>query len=63
MNFDKGFQHGRFLISWIIIEDFFGIAIRIGKEKVLNQTIYHITTTIGCGQLCIGFVGKEKNDD
>ena len=57
MNFDRGFQHGRFFISWIINELFCGIGIRIGKDE---PNIYHLTIQIGYGQLSVGFIGKEK---
>ena len=61
-NCDKGFTIGNFFMSFIIIEDFFGICIRIGKERemYLNADIYHMTITIGCGQFMVGFIGKEK---
>ena len=57
MNFDKGFQHGNFFVSWIINDLFCGIGIRIGKDE---PNIYHLTIQIGYGQLSIGFIGKEK---
>lgn len=57
-DFDTGFCWGRFFASWIINDDFFGIAIRIGKEKIENEeTVYHITTQIGYGQLTVGIIG------
>ena len=57
MNFDRGFQHGRFFVSWIINDLFCGIGIRIGKDE---PNIYHLTIQIVYGQLSVGFIGKEK---
>ena len=46
-DFDDGFIWGRLFVSWIINDDFFGIAIRIGKEYEIYEDIdvYHITMT------------------
>ena len=33
MNFDWGKTFGRFFIAWIINDDFFGLAVRIGRER------------------------------
>ena len=56
-DYDKGFVWGRFFISWIINDDFFGIAIRIGRETDIEgvNAVYHITAQVGYGQLTIGF--------
>lgn len=47
-DFDTGFVWGRFFVSWIINDDFFGIAIRIGKETEIEDAdcVYHITIQI-----------------
>ena len=61
-NFDWGKTFGRFFISFIINDDFFGIAIRIGKEyaEIDCCEVYHITVQIGFGQLTIGITGNER---
>lgn len=56
-NYDRGFNIGRFFVSWIINDLFCGIGIRIGKD---SPNIYHLTIQIGYGQLSIGFIGKES---
>ena len=58
-DFDNGFVLGRFFVSWIINDDFFGIAIRIGKEHAMDEDkdVYHITIQIGYGHLTIGIIG------
>ena len=57
-DFDNGFVWGRFFVSWIINDDFFGIAIRIGRETQVEgvNAVYHITAQVGFGQLTIGFI-------
>lgn len=55
MDFDRGFNIGRFFVAWIINDLFCGISIRIGKDK---PNIYHLTIQIGYGQLSIGIQGK-----
>lgn len=61
-DFDWGRTFGRFFISWIINDDFCGIAIRIGKEYVDNAycEVYHLTIQIGFGQLTIGVIGRKR---
>ena len=61
-DFDWGKTFGRFFISFIINDDFFGIAIRIGKEyaEIECCEVYHITVQIGFGQLTIGITGNER---
>lgn len=56
-DYDKGFTWGRFFVSWIINDDFCGIAIRIGRETNIENVnaVYHITVQVGFGQLTIGF--------
>ena len=60
-DFDIGFMCGRFFISWIINDDFFVIAIRIGKEHATDEDVdvYHITIQIGYGHLTIGITGRK----
>ena len=53
MDFDKGFQRGRFFVAWIINDLFCGISIR--KD---SPNIYHMTIQVGYGQLSIGIQGK-----
>lgn len=55
MDFDRGFNIGRFFVAWIINDLFCGISIRIGKDK---PNIYHLTIQIGYGQLSIGVQGR-----
>lgn len=59
--FDWGKNWGRFFISFIVNDDFFGIAIRIGKEYADDACcdVYHITIQVGYGQFTIGIAGKE----
>ena len=61
-DFDWGVTFGRFFISFIINDDFFGIALRIGKEYADCECceVYHITAQVGYGQLTIGIAGKDK---
>jgi hypothetical protein len=55
-NFDWGLDIGRFFISFIINDDFFGLAIRIGKEYAESECcdVYHVTIQVGYGQVTIG---------
>ena len=53
--YDRGFNIGRFFVSWIINDLFCGIGIRIGKD---SPNIYHMTIQIGYGQLSIGIQGR-----
>ena len=55
-DYDKGFTWGRFFVSWIINDDFCGIAIRIGRETQIEDVnaVYHVTVQVGYGQLTIG---------
>lgn len=61
-DFDWGKTFGRFFISFVINDDFFGLAIRIGKEyaEIECCEVYHITVQIGFGQLTIGITGNER---
>ena len=63
-DFDTGFVWGRLFVSWIINDDFLGIAIRIGKEYAECEEcdVYHLTIQIGYGQLTIGIIGKEQSE-
>ena len=63
-DFDTGFVWGRFFVSWIINDDFFGIAIRIGRETEIEDAdcVYHITIQVGYGQATIGIIGKGANE-
>lgn len=56
-DYDDGFMWGRFFMSWIINDDFCGIAIRIGREANVKgvNAVYHITVQLGYGQLTVGF--------
>lgn len=60
-DFDWGKTFGRFFISFIINDDFFGIAIRIGKEYSDDVCcgVFHLTIQIGYGQFTIGISEKE----
>ena len=55
-DFDWGKTFGRFFISFIVNDDFFGIAIRIGKEYADDAGcgVFHLTVQIGYGQFTIG---------
>lgn len=59
-DFDCGKTFGRFFISWIINDDFCGLAIRIGKEYADDACcgVFHLTIQIGYGQFTIGIIGK-----
>lgn len=59
--FDWGNKWGRFFMAFIINDDFFGIAIRIGKEYADDASceVYHLTIQIGYGQFTIGITGSE----
>ena len=60
-DFDWGFKRGRIFMSFIINDDFFGVAIRVGKEAAvdMNVDVYHATIQIGFGQFTIGITGEE----
>ena len=60
-DFDWGKTFVRFFISFIVNDDFFGIAIRIGKEYADDTCcgVFHLTIQIGYGQLTIGIAEKE----
>ena len=60
-DFDWGRTFGRFFISFIVNDDFFGIAIRIGKEYAGDACcgVVHLTVQIGYGQFTIGIAEKE----
>ena len=60
-DFDWGRTFGRFFISFIVNDDFFGIAIRIGKEYVDDAccAVVHLTLQVGYGQFTIGIAEKE----
>lgn len=62
-DFDWGTTIGRFFISWIINDDFLGIAISIGKEysDSVCCDVYHLTIQIGYGQLSIGIIGRGED--
>ena len=47
-NFDWGKTFGRFFISFVVNDDFFGIAIRIGKEYAddVSCGVIHLTIQI-----------------
>ncbi len=60
-DFDWGKTFGRFFISFVVNDDFFGIALRIGKEYANDAScrVFHLTIQIGYGQFTIGIAGKE----
>lgn len=60
-DFDTGFIWGRFFVSWIINDDFCGLAIRIGKEYADDVCceVYHLTIQIVYGQLTIGIINQK----
>lgn len=53
---------GKFFASFVVNEDFFGLAIRIGKEFAVDAMtdVYHITIQIGYGQITVGIAGGEN---
>lgn len=61
-NFDDGFMLGRFFVSLIIDDLFFGIGLRIGRDtdEKRNGYIYHITAHIGYFMLSIGIIGGDN---
>ena len=61
MDFDRGFNIGRFFVAWIINDLFCGIGIRIGKEYADDACcfVFHLTVQIGYGQFTIGIAEKE----
>ena len=60
-DFDWGRTFGRCFISFIVNDDFFGIAIRIGKEYAddVSCGVFHLTLQVGYGQFTIGIAEKE----
>lgn len=60
-DFDFGKTFGRLFISFIVNDDFCGIAIRIGKEYADDACcgVIHLTIQIGYGQFSIGVAEKE----
>jgi hypothetical protein len=60
-DFDWGKTFGRFFIAFVVNDDFFGIAIRIGKENAddVSCGVFHLTIQIGYGQFTIGIAEKE----
>ena len=60
-DFDWGKTFGRFFISWIINDDFCGIAVRVGKEYAVDvcHNVYHVTMQVGYGQLTIGIISRK----
>lgn len=61
-DFDWGVTFGRFFMSWIINDDFCGIAIRIGKEMATDAgvKVIHFTMQLGYLQFTVGVVGSEE---
>jgi hypothetical protein len=59
--YDWGKTFGKFFISFVVNDDFFGIAIRIGKEYAddVYCAVIHLTIQIGYGQFTIGIAEKE----
>lgn len=57
-DFDWGFQKGRFFMSFIVNDDFCGMAIRIGKEIATDAEVevYHFTMQLGYLQFTIGIL-------
>lgn len=55
-DFDWGINIGRFFMSFIVNDDFCGVAIRIGKEIAIDEEIevYHFTMQLGYLQFTIG---------
>lgn len=60
-DFDWGKTIGRFFISWIINDNFCGVAIRIGRERADDACCgaIHLTIQIGYGQFTVGIADKE----
>lgn len=59
-DFEWGVNYGRFFASLIVNDDFFGIAIRIGKEYAsdVDVAVNHITIQIGFFQITIGITDE-----
>lgn len=57
-DFDWGFQKGRFFMSFIVNDDFCGVAIRIGKEMStdVEKEVCHFTMQLGYLQFTAGIV-------
>ena len=57
-DFDWGFQKGRFFMSFIVNDDFCGVAIRIGKEMStdVEEEVCHFTMQLGYLQFTTGIV-------
>lgn len=61
MNFDKGFQHSRFFVAWIISDVFCGLSFHIGKDFFDDgMETYSLGIQIGYGKFHIGFIVKES---
>ena len=60
-DFDWGKTFGRLFIAFIVNDNFFGIAIRIGKEYADDACcgVFHLTIQMGYGQFTIGIAEKE----
>ena len=60
-DFDWSRTFGRFFIAWIINDDFFGLAVRIGRERAEDACcgFVHLTIQIGYGQFTVGIADKE----
>ena len=60
-DFDWGKTFGKLFIAFVVNDDFFGMAIRIGKEYADDAScgVFHLTIQIGYGQFTIGIAAKE----
>lgn len=60
-NFEWGRTFGRFFIALIVIDDFFGIGIRIGEEYAVDAGcgVFHLTIQFGYLQFTVGIAEKE----
>lgn len=60
MDFDRGFNIGRFFVAWIISEVFCGLSFHIGKDFFDDgMETYSLSIQIGYGRFNIGFIVKE----
>lgn len=57
-DFNTGFTIGRFFVSWVVNDLFFGFSIQLGKQ--CEDEIYHLTIQLGYGMVCIGFDKGEE---
>lgn len=59
--FDTGFKLGRFFVSMIVNDVFFGLAIRSGLEYLEEENLYVLDLVIHVGylQFAIGFDVKR----